>query len=195
MADPSVQSDFLSHWGDAERLADLRAYSIVDSPPEQEFDDLARIAAHVCATPIALVNFLTEDRQWFKAEIGFGMREIPLELAFCAHAEHQPQLFVVPDATQDARFCRNPLVTGEPHLRFYAGALILSPRGSPVGSLCVFDYAPRFGITIDQGEILIALARQGSILLEHRLAMRQLAEQEAKLRAECRPPPDGASKA
>jgi GAF domain-containing protein len=179
MAERSVHDHMPLRRGEAERLAALHAYDILDTPPEQEFDDLARIAAHVCAAPIALVSFLAEDRQWFKAEIGFGRRETPIELAFCFHAVHQPQLFVVPDARQDARFAGNPLVTGEPHLRFYAGALIFSALGTPIGSLCVFDYEPRLGITVAQGEILIALARQSSVLLEYRLAVARLAEFEA----------------
>jgi GAF domain-containing protein len=167
-------------WSEAERLAALYTYEILDTPPEEVFDDLARIAAHVCSTPIALVNFLAEDRQWFKAEIGIGRRETPIEIAFCAHAILQPDLFVVPDAAQDARFSCNPLVTEEPHLRFYAGALIRSGTGVPVGTLCVFDHLPHHGITLEQGDILLALARQATVLLEYRLALRRLTELQAQ---------------
>jgi GAF domain-containing protein len=168
-------------WSEADRIAALHAYEILDTGPEQEFDDLARIAAHVSSAPIALVNFLAEDRQWFKAEIGLGMRETPIGVAFCTHAILQPDLFVVPDTTSDPRFNCNPLVTDEPHLRFYVGALILTGDGVPVGTLCVLDYAPRLGITLEQGSILLALARQATTLLEYRLARRRLAECEARL--------------
>jgi GAF domain-containing protein len=168
-------------WSEADRLAALRAYDILDSPPEEEFDDLARIAAHVCSTPVALVNFLAEDRQWFKAELGLGRRETPIELAICMHALRQPEVFVVPDTTLDSRFKGNVLVTGEPYLRFYAGALILTGGGIPLGTLCVLDYAARSGITLEQGNILLALARQATILLEYRRTRRHLAECEARL--------------
>jgi GAF domain-containing protein len=166
---------------EAERLAALYAYDILDTPPEPEFDELAHIAAHVCTTPIALVNFLAEDRQWFKAEVGLGRRETPIGLAFCTHAFLQPQVFVVPDTTKDPRFNCNPLVTEEPYLRFYAGALIHTGGGVPVGTLCVLDYAPRPGISLEQGNILLALARQATMLLEYRLTLRRLAEYETKL--------------
>jgi GAF domain-containing protein len=168
-------------WSEAERLAALYAYDILDTLPEQEFDELARIAAYVCSAPIALVNFLAEDRQWFKAEIGLGRKETPIDLAFCTHAILQPDLFVVPDTTQDIRFNCNPLVTEEPYLRFYAGALIVTNAGVPVGTLCVLDYVPRPGISLEQGNMLLALAHQATLLLELRLTRRRLAEYERRL--------------
>ena len=165
---------------DAERNAALEAYGIVDTPPEQAFDDLAAIAAHVCQAPIALVNFLLDGRQWFKAEVGLGRRETPIDVAFCTHVICQPHLFVVPDTTRDARFSGNPLVTDVPHLRFYAGAPMVTSDGVPLGTLCVLDYTPRAGITLAQGEVLLALARQATMLLELRRATRRLAELEGQ---------------
>jgi GAF domain-containing protein len=165
-------------WSEAERLAVLARYDVLDSPPEQEFDELARIACFVCSTPVALVNFLAEDRQWFKAEVGLAFRETSLDLAICTHALLEPDVFVVPDTTEDSRFNRNPLVTEAPFLRFYAGALIRVADGIPIGTLCVLDYVPRPGISIEQGSILLALARQAAVLLEHRLALRRLANYE-----------------
>jgi GAF domain-containing protein len=120
----------------------LRRYEILDSPSEVEFEDVVRIAAHVCETPIAVVNLIEDHRQWFKAEIGLGVRETPLDVSICAHAILQPGLFVVPDTTKDPRFDCNPLVTGDPHLRFYAGALLETREGLPLGTVCVLDYKP-----------------------------------------------------
>src|SRR5215212_3782016 len=99
-------------WSEAERLAALDSYHVLDTPPEPAFDDLTRIAAHVCAAPIAAVNFIAEQRQWFKSEIGLGVRETPLNASICAQAIHHRGLFVVPDTTLDLRFRSNPLVTG-----------------------------------------------------------------------------------
>jgi GAF domain-containing protein len=150
-------------WSEHERLAALEAYGVLDSPADQEFDELARIAAHVCSTPIALVSFVAEHRQWFKAEVGFGRRETPVDLAFCSHAILQPHLFVVPDTTKDPRFSCNPLVTGEPHVRFYAGALITTGNGIPLGTLCVMAQVARPGMTLEQGNMLLTLAHQATI--------------------------------
>lgn len=150
---------------DEQRLAALHAYGILDSPPEASFDALTRIAAHICQAPIAVINFIDRDRQWFKSEIGLGVRETPLDISICAHAILQPGLFVVPDTTQDARFADNPLVTGRPNLRFYAGALLESESGHPLGTLCVLDFKPRT-LTAEQGELLQALAGQVMLLLQ-----------------------------
>jgi GAF domain-containing protein len=164
--------------GEADRVALLRSYGILDTAPEQAFDDLVLIACSICKTPIGLVTFVTEGRQWFKSEVGLGLRETPIDIAFCAHVLFQPHLFVVPDTTKDSRFDCNPLVIGEPYLRFYAGALITSNNGVPLGTLCVLDYEPRPGITPEQGEVLLALARQGTILLEYRRTLSRLREYE-----------------
>lgn len=161
-------------WTETDRLAALSSYDILDTPPEQAFDDLARLAALMCKAPVALVNFIGVDRQWFKAEVGLGRRETPLDVAICTHVILQPHLFVVPDTTKDARFDCNPLVTGEPYLRFYAGSPLMTGNGVPLGTLCVLDYVPRSGLTPEQGEALLALARQGSVLLEYRRALASL---------------------
>src|SRR4051812_27104662 len=119
-------------WHEADRLSVLHSYDILDTPPELAFDDITKLAALVCATPIAVINFVESTRQWFKAEIGLGVRETPLDLSICAHALLQKGLFVVPDLTQDARFACNSLVVGKPHLRFYAGALLETTEGLPL---------------------------------------------------------------
>ncbi|HYF54920.1 MAG TPA: GAF domain-containing protein, partial [Salinarimonas sp.] len=130
-------------WNEAERVAALRGYGILDTPPEAAFDEIARIAALVLEAPIAVVNLIEDTRQFFKAEIGLGVRETPLDVSICAHALLAGDLLVVPDTARDPRFACNPLVTGAPHLRFYAGALLETPRGLPIGTLCVLDHAPR----------------------------------------------------
>src|SRR5690554_3685081 len=146
------------------RLQALASYQILDTLPEPAFDDLVEVASIICDAPIAVINFIDRDRQWFKSEIGLGVRETPLDVSICAHAILQPGLFVVPDTTQDTRFADNPLVTGSPHLRFYAGALLESDQGHPLGTLCVLDYSPRT-LTAEQGELLKALAAQVMLLL------------------------------
>ena len=178
-------------WSEADRLAALRRYGVLDTPPEPAFDEITRIAALVCQAPIAVVNLIEETRQFFKAEIGLGVRETPVDISICAHAILQHDVFVVPDTTKDARFASNPLVTGEPHLRFYAGALLRTPEGLPIGTVCVLDHKPRpDGITPEQAETLRALARQVMTQLELRdrdARLREqaqaLAESEAKFRA------------
>ncbi|KAA2236487.1 GAF domain-containing sensor histidine kinase [Salinarimonas soli] len=155
---------------EAQRLAVLRAYGILDTPIEAVFDDIVHLAAHICNAPIAVINLIDEGRQWFKSEIGLGVRETPLDVSICAHAILQPGLFVVPDTTQDPRFAHNPLVTGEPRLRFYAGALLETSDGYPLGTLCVLDHKPRT-LRPEEGEALIALARQVMALFELRRAL------------------------
>jgi GAF domain-containing protein len=125
-----------SGWSEADRLAALKRYEILDTPREPEFDDVARLAADIFEAPIAVVNLIAEGRQWFKAEIGIGADELPLDVSICAHAIFQPGIFVVRDAAADPRFAANPLVTGEPGLRFYAGALLETPDGLPLGTVC-----------------------------------------------------------
>lgn len=167
---------------EAERLAALHAYGILDTPPDASFDALTRIAAYICEAPIAVINFIDRDRQWFKSEIGLGVRETPLDISICAHAILQPGLFVVPDTRQDARFSDNPLVTGEPHLRFYAGALLEGEDGHPLGTLCVLDHQPRT-LTPQQGEILQALAGQVMLLLQLYRQNQRQAEMLARIDA------------
>ena len=166
-------------WTEAQRLAALNRYRILDTPREPEFDDVALLAADVFDAPIAVVNLIAEGRQWFKAEVGIGADELPLDVSICAHAILQRGIFVVPDTTGDERFRCNPLVTGAPGLRFYAGALLETPDGLPLGTVCVLDTAPRpEGITDRQRLTLEVLARQVMTQLELR---RVLAEQEAEV--------------
>lgn len=159
-------------WDEADRLAALARYDILDTPTEPAFDAITRIAALVCKAPIAAVNLVADTRQWFKSEIGLGVRETPVEISICAKAILQPGVSVVPDTTKDERFTDNPLVTGEPHLRFYAGARLDTPEGLPLGTVCILDYEPRpEGLTGEQAEILLALARQTMTHLELRRAV------------------------
>ncbi len=154
------------------------------TPREPEFDDVARLAADVFEAPIAVVNFLAEGRQWFKAEVGIGASELPLDVSICAHAILQPGIFVVTDTTEDERFACNPLVTGEPNLRFYAGALLETPEGLPLGTVCVLDTKPRpEGISDRQRLTLDVLARQVMSQLELQRAIRQRDAEVIRARA------------
>ncbi len=168
-------------WEESDRLKALEAYDILDTPLEKDFDDIARVAALVLKMPISVVNFIAEKRQWFKAEVGLGVRETPLDVAICTHAILQRGLFVVPDTTLDERFRDNPLVTGEPHLRFYAGALLETPEGLPLGTMCVLDYQPR-EFSEQEGFVLQSLARQVMTQLELRRALRERNKSDERLR-------------
>ncbi len=152
------------------RLAALRSYGILDTPIEGAFDDVTRIAALICNAPIAVVNFIDSGRQWFKSEIGLGLREMPLGPSICAHAILQNELFVIPDTALDSRFKANPLVTGDPGLRFYAGAPLLTADGLSLGTVCVLDFQPRL-LSDEQAHALKALARQVMAQLELRKAL------------------------
>jgi two-component sensor histidine kinase len=169
----------LPTWTESDRLAALRSYRILDTPPEPAFDDLVQLAARACQAPIALISLIDERRQWFKAEVGLGVRETPLDRSICLTAMLQPELTIVPDLTEDPRFARNPLVTGEPHLRFYAGAVLKTPDGVPLGALCVLDCMPR-DLTEEQASTLTVLARQVMSQLELR---RAIAERDERLEA------------
>ena len=159
-------------WSEADRLADLRGYGILDTPPEAAFDDIVGLIACIFDAPIAVVNLIDDGRQWFKAEVGLGVRETPLETSFCAQALLQAEGMVIPDATRDARFACNPLVTGEAGLRFYAGRLLKSSNGLPLGTLCVLDTRARpQGVTALQDRALTVLARQVMDLLDLRQAI------------------------
>lgn len=171
-------------WAESERLNALDRYEILDSPREPGFDDVARLAADVFEAPIAVINFIAEGRQWFKAEVGIGARELPLDVSICAHAILQPGIFVVPDTTADERFACNPLVTGEPKLRFYAGALLETPEGLPLGTVCVLDTKARpDGISERQRLTLEVLARQVMSQLELQRAIKQRDEEVVRARA------------
>ena len=144
---------------EASRLAELQQYVILDTPPEAAFDDLTTLAAQICGTPIALVSLIDAHRQWFKAKVGIEAQETSRDIAFCAHAINGNDLFVVPDAARDARFADNPLVTADPHIRFYAGMPLVTPTGHAVGTLCVIDRKPR-QLTADQMNALRMLGHQ-----------------------------------
>ena len=140
------------------RLEALRRYAILDTFPEQDFDDLARLAALICGTPIALVSLVDRERQWFKAKIGLDEKQTSRDVSFCAHAILKPDVMIVPDTLEDARFRKNALVTGEPHIRFYAGAPLITENGHALGSLCVIDQTPRT-LTYAQKDALRSLSR------------------------------------
>ena len=167
------------------RLRALADYDILDTPPETAFDDLARLAALVCATPIALVSFVDASRQWSKARVGHDVPETPRALAFCAHAVAGHGLLEVPDARQDPRFADNPLVTADPPIRFYAGAPLATAGGHALGTLCVIDREPR-RLTAPQRTELATLARQVMTQLELRRQNRRLQEIIAESRQTAR---------
>lgn len=157
------------HPNEAERLKALRSYGILDTAVEPSFDDITRIASYVCQTPISLISLVDDGRQWFKSEIGVGVRETAMDSSICAHAILEHSFLEVEDVTQDSRFARNPLVTGDPHVRFYAGALLRTPDGLPLGTVCVLDDKPRV-LTPEQRDVLAALARQVMSQMELRRA-------------------------
>ena len=166
---------------EAERLEALESYQILDSEPEQVFNDTAALAAFICGTPISLITLVDGTRQWFKARVGLDRTETPLEQAFCQYAMRTTgELFEIPDATQDPLFAHNPLVTGDPHIRFYAGAPLLSSEGLPLGTLCAIDTVPR-QLSADQRTALRILARQTMSHLELRRTRLQLEDERQKL--------------
>ncbi|MGE0212327.1 MAG: PAS domain-containing protein [Parvibaculaceae bacterium] len=176
-------TDVPSGWSEAARLSALHDYRILDTPPEAAFEDMAKLAGAVCAAPVALVSFVAEDRQWFKAAEGIDVRETPLDSSICRHAIQQGGLFVVPDTRLDPRTAVNPLVSGPPHFRFYAGAVIETPDGLPLGTLCVLDHAPRpQGLTEVQAQALHTLAQQVMTQLELRRTLRLRADSETSFR-------------
>jgi GAF domain-containing protein len=151
------------------RQAGLDALHL-DEFAETAYDDLVRVAADLCQTPMALVSITATQRQWFKARIGIPVHEIPRELAFCNHAVLQgDEVLVIEDASRDPRFSSNPFVTGPPHLRFYAGAPLVTSGGHAIGTVCVLDTTPRT-ISSEQVEELRFLARQVIDTLEARKA-------------------------
>jgi two-component sensor histidine kinase len=174
-----LNDKFLPHWNEGDRLAALRRYRILDTPPEPEFDTLVQLAARVCQTPIALISFVEDNRQWFKAEVGLGTRETPLDRSICLNILLRPGLTVIPNLTEDTQFADNPLVSSVPHLRFYAGAVLQTPDGLPLGTLCVLDHKTR-DLTEDQAFTLTTLAQQVMAQLELR---RAIAERDDLLEA------------
>lgn len=149
------------------RLETLRQYQILDTPPENVFDDLTRLASDVCEAPIAVITFIDDHRQWFKSKIGVSPTETPRESAICAHAILQRQPLIVHDTASDPRFSDNPWVTSDPHVRFYAGAPLITPEGHVLGTVCVMDYAPR-ALRPKQIEGLQTIAHETMLLLDLR---------------------------
>ena len=160
---------------EARRLKVLWQYDVLDTVPEEVFDDLTDLAAHICEAPIALISLVDEDRQWFKSRIGITVSETSRDISFCAHAILSDGLFVVPDATKDPRFKKNPLVTGPQKIRFYAGAPLVTPDGHALGTLCVLDGKPRT-LRPEQEQALRVLAHHVVSQLELRRHARELVE-------------------
>ena len=157
------------------RVAALQKYAILDSEPEQGFDDLALLASYICRSPIALISLVDENRQWFKSRVGLSVSETSREIAFCSRAILQKDVFIVPDTLQDERFRDNPLVVSEPGIRFYAGAPLITDEGHALGTLCVIDRRPR-EISPDQTDGLKALSRLVLAQLEFRRNLMLLKE-------------------
>ncbi|WP_250003264.1 GAF domain-containing sensor histidine kinase [Actinoplanes sp. M2I2] len=165
---------------ETDRLAALYSLDILDSEPEQDFDDIVALASNVCGTPMSLVTLLDTDRQWFKARVGTEQTGTGRDVSFCSHAILGSDLMVVPDATKDQRFADNPLVTGPLGIRFYAGAPLVTTDGFALGTLCVVDDQPR-RLDIEQLQALRALARQVTSQMELRRHAVALANTTARL--------------
>jgi diguanylate cyclase (GGDEF)-like protein/PAS domain S-box-containing protein len=160
------------------RLAALARYNIMDTPPEVGFDDLTRLAAQICGTPVALVGLIESDRQWYKSCYGYNIHEMPREIALCRFALQSDDLLMIPDLRLDPRFASHPLVTGSPFARFYAGAPLVTPEGQILGTLCVLDSAPKI-LSPEQEEALRSLSRQVVAQMELRRRLAALERSEA----------------
>ncbi|MTH62584.1 sensor histidine kinase [Paracoccus litorisediminis] len=156
-----------THTQQTQRLKALRSYGILDTDFETEFDEIVELASAICGTPISVINLIDAERQWFKSEVGLGVRETPLETSICAHAILQDDFTEIEDTALDTRMADNPLCAGDTGLRFYAGALLKTPEGLPLGTLCVLDHRPR-RLSSHQKNALRVLARQVMVQLELR---------------------------
>jgi signal transduction histidine kinase len=164
-----------------QRLQALESYQIMDSLPEEDFDELTKMASQICGTPIALITLVDSSRQWFKSKLGIDVEQTPRAHAFCAHTITDPNgIMVVSNAKEDERFAKNPLVTGDPNIAFYAGISLLTPEGMPLGSLCVIDTVPR---TLDEQQLwsLKVLGKQVIAQMELRKKLLLICETNKRL--------------
>jgi two-component system, sensor histidine kinase len=155
------------------RISDLHELDILDTPAEQDYDDLVELASMICGCPMSLISLIDNDRQWFKSKKGVDDNQTSRDISFCSHAIKQDEVFVVENTLADDRFKNNPFVTGEIQVRFYAGAPIYSPQGYKMGTLCVIDRRPKT-LLPKHIDALKKLSNQASKLLELRLKTRLL---------------------
>ncbi len=163
------------------RLSALHAYDILDTPQETEFERITTLVAEMLDVPIALVSLIDENRQWFKSCYGLNVAETPRDMAFCVHAIETPEdIMIIPDARKDNRFRKNPLVTGEPHIRFYAGAPLITKTGFALGTLCAISNEPREGLTNKEKLLMQTLA---AVIVDEMELRVKTAKLEKKLRS------------
>jgi len=160
---------------EVKRLKVLWQYDVLDTVPEEVFDDLTELASHICEAPVALISLVDENRQWFKSQVGTTLKETSRDISFCAHAILNDGLLVIEDATKDPRFSDNPMVTGPQKIRFYAGAPLVTPDGHALGTLCILDKQPR-KLRPEQLKALRVLAHHVVSQLELRRHARELVE-------------------
>ncbi|MDQ3289955.1 MAG: GAF domain-containing protein [Bacteroidota bacterium] len=163
------------------RLQALDKYNILDTPPEEEYDHIVSLASFICGTPISLISLLTDKRQWFKAKLGVSETETPRELSFCQYAIQSDDILEIPDTLGDIRFYSNPYVTGNPNIRFYAGAPLVTNEGTRLGTLCVIDTVPR-DLSEAQKMALATLSEQVVSLFELRYKRQELEQEKQQLK-------------
>ncbi|MDB4304243.1 GAF domain-containing protein, partial [Desulfosarcina sp.] len=141
-----------------ERLKSLKSYDILDTPDEEDFNEITRLAARIAKSPIGLISLIDEERQWFKSKVGLNVKETPRNISFCQHAIMQDDIYEIPNALKNELFLNNPLVKGNPDIRFYAGVPLIDPKGFHLGTLCVIDTKPK-KLSLEQKEVLKLLAK------------------------------------